>query len=448
MDPKVFDEVLALAARKTWRPAKGGGPVISIHLETAPGADARQDVFAAFERVEDVAKYHGVSLALTGGGYGCVSFEIDAKASDHPDQITQMVEGVLFQSAVNQTGATSMEVGRVADPVRLHRFYGREVAYLTNRAPERETDYGDESGEVLYAGTARVYVPSEPSPPRNRADQWLRIRNPFQAKLKVLPVVEALSRMSPEDLVSRLVGQGQAALLNIHGVRTSFHDALVDSAELARNLQLEKLDLASIAFCWPASLDPKYLKDANFAERSGVALAKSLAALGENLPALNALAYSHGAKLLLEAAREFKASGYDPGGAFDRVIFVAPDADEVVTSQRLAHLMDLFQAGALYYNNADNALNVAGKVAGGKRAGAHGPATAHPRLECIDVSDIADGLVGHSYHAESPQVCDDIFGVLKHDPVSGRRGPVEQAGRPGFYAIRRMPQAAKPLQRA
>ena len=441
MEPKAFDDLLARAARRTWRAPTGVGPVISIHLEEAPPEAERPDTLAAFQKLERTACELGVDLALTGGGYGCVSFEMTAKTGSEAD-VARLVETPAFLSDLDRTGATELHVRRVERPIGLGKHYAREVAYLTNRAPRPDGDFGNTWTPELRAGFVEVLVPAGGRPSREPG-RWLSLVSPFTGRSKREPILQGRREVTPEQMAEEFAVGQRAGLLHVHGVATTFRDALVDTAELSRNLQIEKLGLWPVVFCWPSQgPPPNYSVDINLAERSEAVLAKALDLLGRKLPTLHAVAHSHGSKLLLGAMQELKASYGVAGNAFETVLLVAPDVDPDVMEGLLPHMMAYFKRGALYYCDRDLALALSGVVIShAKRAGAVGLRNGHPKLDCIDVSSMAKGLVAHSYHTDAPLIMSDMFYALRGEGAASRYGPTA-SGTPGFYMFNAVPKAA------
>jgi len=141
------------------------------------------------------------------------------------------------------------------------------------------------------------------------------------------------------------------------------------------------------------------------------------------------MTHSMGAYVLRYAIQEMRK--HTPGvlpRIFDSIFLMAADedADAFARFHKLAHLSELCRQVHVYCNDEDRALAVSdltkhnpvrlGSIGPLIQYGAHG-------VNVIDVGEVVDGIVEHTYYLDNPQTIDDVSEIMAGaapDEASGR----------------------------
>lgn len=266
-----------------------------------------------------------------------------------------------------------------------------------------------------------------------------------RGSIKVLPNNAAQGSLA---LFSQLRQQMRAksvdSLLFIHGFNVAFDEAVESAAKISE--QYAKLSgdgyLPNIfVFSWPSDgALTGYGNDRHDAEASGYAFARGLVKLTGFLresdagqacqQKINLIAHSMGNYVLRHALQQARKinNGAVLARLFDNVILTAADEDHDAFEHdhKLAKLPELAQRITVYFNTGDLALTVADVAKGNPdRLGHDGPSKPHQipaKVVIVDVSDVVDEAVGHSYHVSCNKVVKDIVAVLKNESSEKIRG--------------------------
>ena len=228
----------------------------------------------------------------------------------------------------------------------------------------------------------------------------------------------------------------------VHGYAVSFSAAVGAALALQTKLRGDGLPIRVVLFTWPSdgsNMYDAYKSDRNDASASGVAFARAFLKLRDfllDIPKeehcgrqVHLLCHSMGNFLLESAMRRLAEM---TGGRFPRVfgevILAAADVDDDAFEHDhlFRRLPEIGRRVSVYFNRNDVALRVSDSTKGNPdRLGNRGPK--HPLdvpggVVLVDCSEVAAGLVGHSYYLDSP-VRQDIVRVLSgdvEDRIEGR----------------------------
>jgi esterase/lipase superfamily enzyme len=267
---------------------------------------------------------------------------------------------------------------------------------------------------------------------------WKRLAPALFRGGKPQPKVTSLRELSAEETAAAAAAGGRPVLLHVHGVATSFRDAVIDTAELAMNLEVGKLGLTPCLFTWPSDGPVTgYDGHTRKAERSEKPLADLLAILRTQTEHVDVVAHSHGNKLLLRAAGRFRTDDK----VIHEALLVAPDVDHGVMQDLLPDLARIAEHSTLYFCSHDVALKLSEGKFGAPRAGSVGIDAGHLNVDCVNVDSIVRGPVAHSYHANTQLVVADM-----HYTLSGlspdRRYGLTASGKPRVFVYEPLKKAA------
>ena len=242
---------------------------------------------------------------------------------------------------------------------------------------------------------------------------WRRSENPgdhvLLARLDTLEASSWLSR------VQRNVGGTQAKemLVYVHGYNVQFDDAMRRAGQLGYDLGYAHGTIA--AFSWPSQGSAaEYVADTQNADWTGPSLERFLTRLADSSGAqrIAIIAHSMGNRALAGVLRSF-ATRSQP--AFSELVLAAPDIDADVFEEQIAPILGkAARRSTLYVSAGDRALAISTRLHENLRAGLPGVRMfGLTELDVIDASDVPAGTIDHSYYAESKQVIDDIFMLVR-----------------------------------
>lgn len=368
--------------------------------------------------------------------------------------------------------------------------------YITDRAPEQETDgslkYGYERSTSLAFGKAIVDLGSEIS--------WDELLEASRTQSRIKPVelkmksIQEITRSPAIPTPYRVVNgkivekpeftEARKATINtfgktlrqqlaqtprkevfifVHGYNNTFDDASFAMAELWHFLGRIGVP---IVYTWPAGHPGLfgYTYDRESSEFTVIHLRRVLKLIASypEVEKVHLIGHSRGTDVVLDAVREIsieaRAKGQDPKRVYklSNIILAAPDLDLQVASQRIvgdriAASTDRF---TIYTSPKDKAINVASRLFASPRGrlGTFGlediTGDAKEALEygntnfAVVTFEGASGAnrsggdtYGHTYFRNAPTVASDVVLTLREnaDPGSPER-PLIKTG-PHFYAV-------------
>ncbi len=267
---------------------------------------------------------------------------------------------------------------------------------------------------------------------------------------EVLAELEQATDEARRTLAERLaLTPKKEVYLFVHGVNTSFDEAVLSAAENWHFLGREGVP---IAYTWPAGEGGLFFYTAD--RESGeytVLHFKQLLRILADIPEIERIhiaAHSRGTDVVTTALRELiieaRAAGIDPREQLriDNLVLLAADLDLEVVMQRIGgeYLGPAFGRLTIYTNADDEALSAARTLFHSRqRLGSMrwesltdkqrefiGRAT---NLDIVVYEGSGGGPFGHSYYRE-PAVSSDILSLLRYGwlPGEGQRKGLEQVG--------------------
>jgi len=358
------------------------------------------------------------------------------------------------------------------------------IMYLTDRLPEPEEegrlDYGMGRNHLLALGEAVVNIGGDLDWEALAADARTGVRS-SAVNLSVISVTEKVQgplgtlisyqadgslgggedavrqakalAESSQELVSRRLAMAprKEILLFVHGVNTSFDEALFTTAELWHYLGREFLP---IAYSWPAGHGGAlrgYTYDRESSEFTVFHFKRLLAWLSgiPELEGIHIVAHSRGTDVVATAIRELtieaRASGMLPQEQFKlrNVVMASPDISIDVLLQRTEREGTLWAAErwTTYTSGRDKAISLSEWLFGEDRFGKAGSGGTDPvvkalmasrshedasgRDSVIEYSDRNVGAAGHTFFRTNPAVSSDLVLTVRYGLPPGA-----EAGRP------------------
>ena len=372
------------------------------------------------------------------------------------------------------------------------RTVDADIMYVTDRLPEPRADgrldYGLGRNHSQAWGDAVVNIGGDISWEALAADARTGVRSKT-LNLGVTSVTERIQ--SPQDGMVYYTADGSLALMPgteeqveilystirgmlgdrlataprnevlifVHGIKTSFDEALYTTAELWHYLGRE---FVPIAYSWPAGkggLVRGYTYDRESSEFTIFHFKRFLAWLAElpEVEGIHIVAHSRGTDVVMTAIRELtieaRAQGRLANDPFKlrNVVIAAPDINLEVAMQRTEREGTVWAADhwTTYTSPNDKAIGASQWLFGGLRFGKAGfdsvsdtykkwMATLpyfdeNERDAVIQYEGRRGGTVGHNYYRENPAVASDLVLTIRYG-----RAPGAEHGRPlehvaGFF---------------
>lgn len=298
----------------------------------------------------------------------------------------------------------------------------------------------------MTLGSAIVSVPHQrrvgelPLPP-----SWMEEARANPARYFVIKTISVSSKDAFwKDIrgdIGALDGRGEA-LVFIHGYNTSFASALLRTAQLAADLEING---AAVLYSWPSKGNVlSYLMDKNEAIAPLVSdLTKLLCTLARETGAkrVHLVAHSMGCEFLLRALEHLQtgvAASREP--PFAEIVFAAPDVDASDFTQRVVGTKGLGHRMTVYSSSNDRALKWSEWANGEPRAGSSPEYLLSAGIDCVDTSNTQTDALGHGNF--SMGAIDDLRSIvwLSLKPER-RRGLRPRRSANGTYWVLEEPSA-------
>lgn len=310
--------------------------------------------------------------------------------------------------------------------VEIKLFYATDRRRTGVRQPALY--YGAERADDLRVGTCRVSIPQghglgrieTPAPLlAEDADRHVVLMNVSAP----MPRPEFLAALQEQINKSRR----REVLIFVHGYAMLFSEAARRTAQIAHDIDL---DGVAIVYSWPAQgWLLSYLVDAVNVEWTEPHMIEFLAMLADESGAerIHLLAHSMGCRVVARAVRQFVLSRPNterPG--FDQIVLAAADIDARIFERDYApYLARACRRMTIYVSAVDWALGSSQYLHKYPRLGQptfwRDDVGAAGRIEIIDASPVDRGVMGHIYYGSSPDLLDDLRGVLD-DRLPQERG--------------------------
>lgn len=211
-------------------------------------------------------------------------------------------------------------------------------------------------------------------------------------------------------------------LLSIHGFSTTFDTAILRTAQLAADLDI---DAVVAAFSWPSAGSLlHYSRDRTEALASAPGLAAFLLLLAENSAGLrnvDVVVHSMGNYVLANAVQALRVALASAGLKLGHIFLAAPDIDLTEFSALAVARRGISRSGTVYASRNDLALLVSALIHRSPRVGRFPPVPAPTGIHKVDVSAVNLPMIGHGYHAQTGAVIDDIVEVILHNKKPNKR---------------------------
>lgn len=327
-----------------------------------------------------------------------------------------------------------------ADP--SEGFTSVRIYYATDRArsgSELPNDfYSGRRGEIEY-GSANVSIPERHRPGKiEKPSIWtLEFREDPQRHIVLSSILPAAEEAVFAEMQEHVRNTGKAeAFVFVHGFNVSFQEAAKRTAQMAYDMNFEGLP---ILYSWPsrASLF-SYIADTAVVNLSGRRLGRFLEDVVAKSGAtrIHLIAHSMGNRAMTDALELFALRFKGPMPAFDQVLFTAPDLDAGLFAEMVHTIRPAARRITLYASNKDWALAFSRKLHGDSpRAGQAGSTILQVAdIDSIDMTEIGDDMLKHSYYANNPSALTDILSLFWRDtPPVERCGMVAAEGEHGTY---------------
>ena len=317
-----------------------------------------------------------------------------------------------------------------------------KIYYATDRArsgSELPNDfYSGQRGELEY-GIATVSIPEQHRPGKiEKPSIWtFDFREDPQRHIVLSSVVPGAADSVFAEMQNHVRKTGKAeAFVFVHGFNVPFHEAAKRTAQMAFDMNFEGLP---ILYSWPSRASIlSYIADTAVVNLSGRRLSRFLEDVVARSGAtrIHLIAHSMGNRAMTDALELFALRYKGPLPAFDQVLFTAPDLDAGLFSEMVQTIRPAAQRITLYASNKDWALAFSRKLHGDSpRAGQGGSDILHvAEVDSIDMTDIGEDMLKHSYYANNPSALTDILSLFWRDvPPQDRCGMVAAEGEHGTY---------------
>ncbi len=324
-------------------------------------------------------------------------------------------------------------------------FTRLNVFYATDRArtgsPRPNTFYGGERATLEF-GVVEITVPRSHKPGVVEAPSLILLEwsdNPDRhiviSRIQPLTESDALNRMR-KTLNER---NSDEAFVFVHGYNTSFADAAKRTAQIAYDLNFDGIP---IVYSWPSLANPfGYTSDEAVVRLGGRRLLTLLDKLAREtgIRRIHLIAHSMGNRALADALElmAMRQSGLPPERPpFEQVLFAAPDLDRDLFADMSSRFRSLAHRMTLYASDQDSALTTSRSIHGEhSRAGEAGDnVLVSNSIDTIDMSDLGDGMLGHTYFADDTSGLSDMLWLFwRDDTPTNRCGMSEHRHPLGVY---------------
>lgn len=307
-----------------------------------------------------------------------------------------------------------------------------DVFYATDRARTGSSEpanfYGHGRGELEY-GQVTVSVPDTHVPGEIEAPSIWRLEfGPTPTKhimvRKVSPQAKArFFAVLQDEMQTRTTKE---AFVFVHGFNTRFDAAAKRAAQLAHDMNYSGVP---VLYSWPsAGKTVSYVADTAVVRLSGRRLSHFLEDLHglSGADTIHIVAHSMGNRALTDAlellALRSQAAQLDTP-MFGQIFFAAPDVDAGLFAEMMPTIRPLAKRLTLYASNEDWALSASRKLHGdAPRAGqAGGSMLVSAEFDTIDMSDLGDDMLAHTYFASDNSALADIVALLWRNPAPANR---------------------------
>lgn len=371
-----------------------------------------------------------LAKAIEGAGSGAfrsrLELMIRAASQVGDSEAKNAAENMLLQARTADT-ATGMQRFQTRgsaqvgiEPEENANFRLVSVHYGTHRGRTGRDNpydfYGHQRAEMSY-GKAAVSVPKSrevgtierPSKYAEAHYDEYRFDPGRHFTIKTIDTIDS-KELFIDDLTEAIdLSARKEALVFVHGYNTSFADALLQTAQLAVDLEI---DGAVVLYSWPSRASLwSYVIDRNqvigpFLDNLKDLIASVATSTGATRVSL--IAHSMGGKFLLETLADLQRDHVS--ALADEIIFASPDVDIADFNNGIGKIRHLAPRITVYTSSSDRAVRLSGVINGEIRAGASAERVAASGADAIDTSSVAQGPIAHSDFATT--ALDDLRAVI------------------------------------
>lgn len=359
---------------------------------------------------------------------------IEGPAADAAQAVIVAHAQAVQASEEQQRGALDAEADQGFTKVKI--YYATDRARSGSDLPN--DFYSGRRGDIEY-GTATVSIPDQHRPGKiEKPSIWtLEFREDPQRHIVLRSVVAEASETVFAEMRNHIRMTGKAeAFVFVHGFNVSFQEAAKRTAQMAFDMNFEGLP---ILYSWPSRASIlSYIADTAVVNLSGRRLSRFLEDVVAKSGAtrIHLIAHSMGNRALTDALELFALRYKGRMPAFDQVLFAAPDLDAGLFAEMVRTIRPAARRVTLYASNKDWALAFSRKLHGDSpRAGQGGSEILHAAdVDSIDMTEIGDDMLKHSYYANNPSALTDILSLFWRDvPPEDRCGMAASVGDNGAY---------------
>jgi esterase/lipase superfamily enzyme len=313
--------------------------------------------------------------------------------------------------------------------------------YATNRERTDKTNYGSNRARRLEYGRVDVSIPTSRSPGELPLPTlWKLELNPDPNKHFIVKNIQPLKDDAARAELRSALGstETKSVLIFVHGFNTTFTDAALRAAQLARDLPFGGLTLF---FSWPSAGNTRsYFRDeemAQLSEPSFNQMLDDIAALGATEVYL--IAHSMGNRVVTNA---LKARPNRAVPNISELLLAAPDINEQIFREQIVPALAAMgqTRRTIYASSNDVALKASNIAHDFRRVGdTTGGVLTFSGYDTIDATLAAPVVrsYGHSYVMDSPQVLKDIADTLLRRKPAAERGLDRQQAPPDTFWLLR-----------
>ena len=228
------------------------------------------------------------------------------------------------------------------------------------------------------------------------------------------------------------------AVVFVHGYNVTFENAAKRTAQLAYDIGFTGVP---ILYSWPSrGSTAGYISDTAVVRLSGRRLAGFLedVAARSGATTVHLVAHSMGNRAMTDALEIFALRNDDrETPTFGQIVFAAPDLDAGLFSAMVPTIRPVAERITLYGSEADWALVASRKLHGdAPRAGQGGDdALALADVDTIDMSQLGDDMLAHSYIANESSVLLDLVSLFWRNAEPRLRCGVEPLREAGGITV-------------
>jgi esterase/lipase superfamily enzyme len=443
-----FERLRRLARRRIWTPPPPSAR-LELRLTTLDSPDdvPFEPLVSLLPRLRQIT---GLSFHLTAGGYGCFDMALvaqsDAGSVSGPAHADTALNAAVTQDADVQRYLNELRLHtvRVITPHATHQYRGYddlEIAVATNRNRIADSTgdirriFGAEAAATTTYGLARVSISdlSKRQPRESLAKRTWRVAKGLFGTRRDHEILVRSSELYDKSSFSEVLRPriNKGAVVIVHGYATRFEEAF-DSCVLGMHrIRLHDLGLLPVLFSWPSHGSPaRYLDDTDDAEDSEGPLLETLDLLSDLSSATppSVVAHSHGNKILVRSLTTKVHGRPERSRWLKTLVLIEPDMGQKFLEKRASLVAEAADRIVLYHSSNDRALQLSGYLFKSLRAGRAGMRPEEvegyvaERLEIVDATAVAVGLMRHAPHIESAEVITDLYYLFQGQAPQARHG--------------------------